>query len=167
MKYIKSEILKHIEGQKSETTICRFRFPHFPWTHRPLRPKLPLLRVQMKNCRWNMGLKWDCAGLALNSFPVVGSWIKSGISLDYSLWWPLRVLSLGYLKHSTSSEKITGILIFLKVQGTFRALITHSRLGTGSPLSHYAARDGILQAGICFLMADVDLITDSFPARTV
>lgn len=63
------------------------------------------------------------------------------------------------------SEKITGIWTFWKVQEAFRALITHSRLGPGSPLSHHAARDGIL-TGIYFLMADVNLITDSFPART-
>lgn len=66
----------------------------------------------------------------------------------------------------TCAEKITGIWTFWKVQGAFRALITHSGLGTGGPLCHRAERDGILQAGIYFLMVDVDLITDSFPART-
>lgn len=78
----------------------------------------------------------------------------------------LGVLKTQHEHIRTCSEKITGIWTFWKVQGAFRALITHSRLGTGSLLSHRTARDGILQAGIYFLMADVDLITDSFPVRT-
>lgn len=74
-------------------------------------------------------MKWDCAGLALNSFPDAGSWIKHGISLDYSLWWPLGVLSSGYLKHSASTlgpaqRKLQGFGHF----EMFQALLEHLSL---------------------------------------
>lgn len=46
-----------------------------------------------------MGLRSTCA----EQFPGPWSRIKGGISLDYSLWWPLRVLSSRYLKHCPQS----------------------------------------------------------------
>lgn len=67
-------------------------------------------------------------------FPGPRSWIRSGISLDYSLWWPLRVLSWGYLKRSAATlraaqRRLQGFGCFerFKVQA-FRALITHWEL---------------------------------------
>lgn len=87
-----------------------------------------------------MGLHSTCT----EQFPGPRSWIKSGISLDYSLWWPLRVLSWGYLKHSPptlspAQRRLQGFGPFerFKVQA-FRALITHSACTWEAGLVHGA-----------------------------
>lgn len=87
-----------------------------------------------------MGLHSTCA----EQFPGRRSWIKSRISLDYSLWWPLRVLSWGYLKHSPTTlrpaqRRLQGFGPFerFKVQA-FTALITHSAYAWEAGLVHGA-----------------------------
>lgn len=87
-----------------------------------------------------MGLLLTCT----EQFPGPRSWIKSRISLDYSLWWPLRVLSWGYLKHSLTilspaQGRLQGFGPFerFKVQA-FRALITHSACTCEAGLVHGA-----------------------------
>lgn len=81
-----------------------------------------------------MGLRSTC----VEQFPGPWSWIKRGISLDYSLWWPLRVLSSWYLKHSPQStlrpaqRKLQGFEPFesFKVQALEHlslALLRHGR----------------------------------------
>lgn len=125
-----------------------------------------------------MGLHSTCT----EQFPGLWSRIKRRISLDYSLWWPLRVLSSGYLKHSPPStlrpaqRKLQGFGPFerFKVQA-FRALITHSAFAMESwpsprcIFSHDdGSKDGILHWGICFSwwLTLISLYTHFLP-RTV
>lgn len=125
-----------------------------------------------------MGLHSTCT----EQFPGPWSRIKRRISLDYSLWWPLRVLSSGYLKHSPPStlrpaqRKLQGFGPFerFKVQA-FRALITHSAFAMESwpsprcIFSHDdGSKDGILHRGICFSwwLTLISLYTHFLP-RTV
>lgn len=75
-----------------------------------------------------MGFHSSCT----EQFPEPWSWIKRRISLAYSLWWPLRVLSWMYLKHSPAplgpaQSRLQGFGPFerFKVQA-FRARIVHS-----------------------------------------
>ena len=82
-----------------------------------------------------MGFDW----VYTEQFPGRLSGIKSRISLDYSLWWPLRVLSSGYLKNSPATlrpaqRRLQGFGPFerFKVQA-FRVLITHSAYTHGEP----------------------------------
>lgn len=126
------------------------------------------------------GLKLHKKGLystCSEQFPEPGSWIKSRISLDYSLWWPLRVLSSGYFKHSPTTlrpaqRKLQGFGQFERFKDqAFRALITHStyawdaQWGRSAYLVMMEARMVFCTVGFVFLMAHGDLITHSFPAR--
>lgn len=122
-----------------------------------------------------MGLLLTCT----EQFPGPQSWIKSRISLDYSLWWPLRVLSWGYLKHSLTilspaQGRLQGFGPFerFKVQA-FRALITHSACTCEASLVSGAylvmmieGRKVFRTEGFVFpdgLHCHVDLIIHSFP----
>lgn len=107
------------------------------------------------------------------------SWIKNRISLDYSLWWPLRVLSWKYLKHSPTTlrparRRLQGFGPFewFKVHA-FRALITHSAYAWESGLVHGACLVMMMEGSMVFctegfvfpdgLYCHVDLIIHSFP----
>lgn len=86
-----------------------------------------------------MGLRSTC----IEQFPGPWSRIKRGISLDYSLWWPLGVLSSRYLKHSLRStlrplaqRKLQGFGPFesFKVQALEHLSLTDCSGTAGRPL---------------------------------